>query len=426
MRRIALLVVALVLAAGCKDPTQPGREDVATPSFDGDDNGTAVVQVKHPTGKPAKDVANIQDAVDAATPGAVIQFARGTYAIEATTNIVVSVPGVTLQGHSRGTTIEGVTSPASPDFLVGHFLLNGGDQTVRDLTFHGFATALSFGEVAPAPRTGGYRLENSTFENGDVAFEFVTFSDQVSTVQDNEFINVTIPFFILGKTVHVLRNSNTNPEPAATPPGRPFNAGILLPEFLSGIRICENNLLEGNTVVENADGFILLTGAAGSLRNNVIRRNTFIDQVVFVEEDGTTGDNASMVVMDGPGVERNLIEENVLRGSEGLGVVLVQGSHNRIIGNKFFDLPGDRPTFTPSPGTAIFLGEASAHNQVRDNEFSNVVNTIVDLGTANVIGKGQDDGSFAVGPALRLSVSGRGSRVLDHPKLRVLRERMQN
>jgi parallel beta-helix repeat protein len=424
MRCIAPLLVALVLAGGCKDPTQPGREDVTTnPSFDGD---AVVVRVARPTGDPATDVANIEAAVAAATPGAVIQFARGRYAIEATTNIVISVPSVTLQGDSRGTTIRGVTSFASEDFLRGHFYLKGGDQKVRDLTFEGFATALSFGEVAPATRTGGYRLENSTFKNGDIAFEFVTFSDQISTVQGNKFINVTIPFFILGKTVHVLGNSNTNPKPTATPPGRPFNAGILLPEFLSGIRISENNVVQGNTVVENADGFILLTGAAGSLRNNLIRRNTFIDQVVFVEEDGTTGDNASMVVMDGPGVERNLIEENVLRGSEGLGVVLVQGHHNRIVGNQFFDLPGDRPTSTPSPGTAIYLGEASAHNQVRDNQFSNVVNTIVDLGTANVIGKGQGDGNFAAASALRLSVTGRGSLTLDHPRLRALRDRMKN
>jgi parallel beta-helix repeat protein len=426
MRRIAVLSVALILAAGCKDPTQPGREDVATPaSFNGDDNGGAVVQVARPTGKAEKDVANIKAAVAAATPGAVIQFARGTYRILETTQIIVSVPGVTLQGDSRGTTIRGITASAS-DFLVGHFLLNGGDQTVRDLTFEGFATALSFGEVAPAPRTGGYRVENSTFRNGDTGVEFVTFSDDVSTVRDNKFINVTFQFFILGKTVHFLGNSNTNPKPEATPPGRPFNAGVLFPEFLSDIRICENNLVEGNTVTGNADGFVIATGPAGSARNNVIRRNTFIDQRVFVEEDGTTGDNASMVVMDGPGVERNLIEENVLRGSEGLGIVLLQGNRNRIIGNKFFDLPGERPTFTPSPGTAIFLGEASAYNEVRENEFHNVVNTIVDLGTKNKIGPGQGNGAFSAVTAPRLSVTGRASRMLDHPKLRFLRDRMKN
>jgi parallel beta-helix repeat protein len=420
MRRIAFLSMALVMAAGCKDPTQPGREEVITrPSFD----GAAVVQVAHPTGNPARDVPNIEAAISAATPGALIQFAKGTYAIEATTNITVSVPAVTLQGHSKGTTIQGVTQFASPDFLEGHFVLNGGEQTVRDLNFLGFGTALSLGEVAPAARTGGYRIENSTFKNGDVAFEFVTFSDQVSTVRGNKFINVTIPFFILGKTVHLLGNSNTNPDPTATPPGRPFNAGILLPEFLSGIRIGENNLLEGNTVDRNADGFILATGAAGSLRNNVIRRNTFTNQVVFVDDDGSTGDNASMVVMDGPGVEQNLIEQNVLRGSEGNGVVILRGHHNRIVGNEFFDLPGVRPVFTPPPGTAILLGEESAHNQVRDNQFSNVLHTVVDQGFANVVGKDQS-ASLATASALRPSLSAARSRMLNHPKLRALYERM--
>jgi parallel beta-helix repeat protein len=429
MRRIALLSAALVLAAGCNDPTQPGRENVANvPSLDGDENGgAAVVQVARPTGKPAKDVANIRKAIAAATPGAVIQFDRGTYRLAKTPDdvdqILVSVPGVTLQGHSRGTTIAAVFFQAT-DFFQGYFRLNGGGQTVRDLTFDGFGTALSFGE--PGTETGGYRLEDCTFRSGDVPFEFVAFSDQVSTVRGNKFIDVSLPFIILGKTVHLSGNSITSPDDEAAPFGRPFNAGVVVPEFLSGIGISENNVLEGNTVEGNADGFIIPAFEGDRNRNNVVRGNTFIDQRVFVDENGQTGDNGSMVWLAGPGADENLIEDNVLNGSEGLGVVVEEGSRNRIVGNKFFDLPGEKPSFTPFPGTAIFLGKPTTGNQVRENEFHNVVNTIVDLGTKNKIGPGQGNGDFTAASALRLSVTGKEPRMLDHPKLRVLRDRMKN
>lgn len=419
MRRIALLLAAAVLAAGCEDPTQPVREDIApAPSFHFDNDDAAVVRVAAPTGDPAVDVPNIQAAVAAATPGAVIQFARGTYAIEEATHIVVSVPGVTLQGHRRGTTIRGV-SFVDPEFLSGHFLLNGGGQTVRRLTFEGFGVALSFGE--PGTPTGGYRLESCTFRNGDLPFDFVGFSDEVSTVQGNRFINVSLPFVILGKTVHFRENRVTAPDPAATPFGQPFNAGVLFPEFLSGGTVCENNVFQGNTVVGNADGFILFGGPGESCRNNVIRGNTFIRQRVF-----TPFDNGTMVWLVGPGVEGNLIKENVLRGSEGLGIVVEEGSGNRIVENTFSDLPGLKETFTPFPGTAIFLGEPTSGNRVRENEFENVVNAIVDLGTGNHIGKGQGVADFAAVSALRLSVTDVPSGGSDHPKLRFLRNYMRN
>jgi hypothetical protein len=431
MRRIAPMMAALVLAAGCNDPTQPGRENAATqPTFhgDNDDNG-AVVQVARPTGDPAIDVPNIQAAVDAATPGSTIQFARGTYRILETTNIVVSDRGVTLQGHRRGTTIRGVTSFASPDFFVGHFYLNGGRQTVRNLTFDGFATAISIGEAAPAARTGGYRIENSTFKNGDLAFEMVTFSDQVSKVQGNNFVDVGLQFFILGKTVHFRGNRNTNPNPAATPAGRPINAGVLLPEFLSGIFISENNRFEENRVEGNADGFILFAGPVASSRNNVVRGNTFVRQRVFLEPDGTTFDNATMIAAIGPGVDGNLFKDNVLRGSEGMGIIVEAGSDNRIVDNRFFDLPGERPTFDPFPGTGIVLGEATSGNVVRENVFKRVLTPIVDLGTGNIIKDEEDDDDdddLDGRIAARFSVTGKGLSGLDHPKLRMARERMRN
>ena len=296
--------------------------------------------------------------------------------------------------------------------------MNGGFQSVEGFTFEGFATALSFGELAGegVTRTGGYRLENCTFRSGDLPIEFIGLSDEVSTIQNNQFINVTLPFVISGQTVHFLGNTNSTPDYAATLLGRPLNAGVLFPEFSAGR--CENNVLEGNTVSGNTDGFILV-----DCRNNVIRGNTFIGQRVLAEGPG--GDNGSLVWAIGPNVQGNLIEQNELRGSEGQGIIIEEGSNNRIAGNQFSDLPGLKLSATGFPGTAIFLGEPTTRNEVRGNEFKKVVNTIVDLGTRNRIGKGQGKvvTEVAAGAALG-ATSGALSRMLDHPKLRFLRDRI--
>jgi hypothetical protein len=363
-------------------------------------------------------VPNIQAAVAEATPGAIIQFARGAYAMDATTQIVISVPRVTLQGHPRGTTIVGV--PGSPaEFLTGDFLLNGGHQTVRRLNFRGFSLALSFGE--PGTAVGGYRLEDCTFRNGDLPFDFVGFSDQVSTVRNNRFINVNLAFLILGKTVHFRGNSVSAPEPEKAPAGQPLFVGVLLPEFLSGSNVCENNVFERNRVAGISDGILLVAFGEERCRNNLVRWNTFVGQRVFVPTDGGT-----MFAALGDGVRRNLIEHNELRGSEGLGVIIGEGSHNRILGNKFSDLPGLKEAIVPFPGTAIFLGEPTTDNRVLRNEFEDVVNTVVALGTGNIIGRDQEDegdghqerADLAAESALRLSANrGPTNQLLE--KLRV-------
>lgn len=414
MKSSVLLCAAAVLAVGCEDPTRPSSDDVALLAHG--NTHAAVVRVAPPTGDPATDVASIEAAVAAATPGAIIEFGRGTYAIEATTELLVETRGVTLQGHRRGTTIR----VSSPDFSMirVHFRLVGGAQTVRRLTFEGFATAL----VLEGPGTA-YRVEGCTFRNGDVPLVFFGVSDDVSTVRGNKFINVTFPFLIFGKTVQFRWNSVTAPDPGATPFGQPFFAGGILPHPDSPI--CENNVLEGNTIVGNADGFLLFALFDGeTCRNNVIRENTFIRQRIF-----TPFDNGTMVWLIGPGVERNLIEDNVLRGSEGLGIVVEGGRNNRIVENEIRNLPGQKETFTPFPGTAIFLDEATSGNRVKENEFRNVAHTIVDLGTGNIIGDNDDDDrdrdhDDLVAPVLPRSMTRHGVRALDHPKLRFLRDRM--
>jgi hypothetical protein len=240
----------------------------------------------------------------------------------------------------------------------------------------------------------------------------VTFSEDVSTIRNNEFIDLGQPFVILGKTVHVTGNRTTAPNPASIPIlGQPFNAGILAPDLF--FRVCENNIFEGNTTIGNADGFIVIAEvAAGEFCfNNVFRRNVFRDQRVFTEFD-----NGSLLWATGNGVRENLIADNELRGSEGVGIVIEEGKRNRIVRNDIRNLPGTKDVANPFPGTAIFLGQGSRGNRVLGNEFRNVVRTVVDLGTNNVV--------QSAGLVVRDQAEPRlaeGSAASDNPKLRHLR-----
>lgn len=412
MRRISLLLAAAVLTA-CEAPTPPDSEGAAiVRRGERGHRDAAMVRVAAPTGNPAVDVPNIQAAVDAATPGALIQFARGTYAIEQETQFVISVPEVTLQGDRRGTTIRGVTACCPPN-LSGHFLLTGGHQTVRRLTFEGFTYAVSMG--APGSTLGGYRLENNAFRNGHVAFDFVAFSDDVSTVEHNEFVNLTTPFTVFGKNLHFRHNRLAITDATQTPLGQPFQAGLFVPEVFSGGTVCENFRVEGNTIVGFNDGFLFFTVPDGVCRNNIVRDNEFIRMRIY-NVFAPLFDNGTMAYFAGPGQhEGNLIMGNVLRGSEGVGLVLETGSRNRIIENEFSDLPGEKETFIGFPGTAIVLGAATTGNRVSKNEFKNVVNTIVDLGTRNIIkDKATDNLVAGSNPGLSLRRGESGPVERDH------------
>lgn len=376
-----LAVAALV--SGCQEPTQPPS------SLRLEKSDAAVVRVAAPTGNPAVDIPNIQAAVDAATPGAVIQFAHGTYAIgdPRETQFVVSAPGVTLEGDRRGTTLRGVELDAdNPDdwlccaLLSGTFLLNGGHQTVRRLTFDGYVWAISIG--APGTQTGGYRVENSTFRDGFVGVDFAGWSEEATTVEGNTFENVTAPVFILGKTLRIRHNRMTITDPAQLTFGQPAQAVLLAPEFLSGGTVSENNVIEENTIVRYNEGVFFLGGPSDVFRNHVIRNNQVIDARIY---NAFLVDNGTVAFLGGGLYQGNVIKDNVLRGSEGVGLVLDAGSDNWILGNEFHDLPGLKSTYSGFPGTAIILGAATSHNRLRGNEFENVVNTVVDLGTDNSV-----------------------------------------
>jgi hypothetical protein len=385
-RSIALpLLTTLMIASGCDRPTQPASEQAdLVPGLNDKASETelehsSVVYVAPPTGHAAADVESILAAVAVAEPGSTIQFAQGRYVLDSARQIVVSVPGVTLRGHSAGTTIRGVFGFNSE--LSGNFLMNGGRQTVRGLTFERFSLAVSFGEIAPVERTGGYRLEDCTFRNGDIAISFVGFSNDVSVIRNNRFINTGIPLATAGKTIHFRHNTVRVPDPTAVPLGSPDFVALILPEYLSGINVCENNRFEWNRVVGNADGFVFLVEPGQVCRNNLIRGNTFIGQRIFKPADG----GSITAAVGGGRFKGNLIADNVLRGSEGVGLYLLDGTDNRILRNQFSDLPGLKEPAPGFPGTAIILGEATSRNVLANNQFRNVQQEVVDLGTGNII-----------------------------------------
>jgi parallel beta-helix repeat protein len=192
---------------------------------------------------------------------------------------------------------------------------------------------------------------------------------------------------------------------------------LLAPEVLSGGTVSENNVIEENTVVRYNEAIFFLGGPRDVFRNHVIRHNEVIDARIY---NVFLIDNGTIAFLGGGLYQGNVIKDNVLRGSEGVGLVLATGNGNQIIGNEFHDLPGLKDTYSGDPGTAIILGAATTRNRVIRNEFENVVNTIVDLGTDNIIQNG-GKASVAAPPSLRSSTVGAGVPKLQHPKARFLR-----
>ena len=145
MKRLSVLTLLAFLALGCEQATEVGeRQGSLTESEPELAAGSHRVLVAPPTGDPAVDIPNIETAIAAAGPGDVIKFRKGEYAIDedgGNHQFVVSTPGVTLRGHWHGTTIRGV--PGFAPAFGGSFLLNGGNQAVRNITFEGFTTAIT-------------------------------------------------------------------------------------------------------------------------------------------------------------------------------------------------------------------------------------------------------------------------------------------
>lgn len=375
MKHVSLVITILFLTLA-----------MASVPVQADGNGT--VHVAAPTGDPAIDVANIEAAIAGAGPGDTVQFKRGTYRVFDDTQFLVATPGVTLQGARKGRTTLRATQVFAEIPFAGMFRLVGGGQTVRNLRFRDIYRALSIGE--PGASLGGYLVENCVFRNGDSGIEFVSFSDDVSTVRNNRFVDLRNSIFLVGKTVHFHNNEvlSRNPEDIVAT-GLPYFAVTVLPEFFSGINVAENNRIEGNSFVGGADAIILFGNFPGEVnRNNVIRNNHATGLRIFNEfNDG------SVVILAGSdvgAVEGNIVENNELEGSEGVGIPLEGADNNLITDNEIEDLSGDKETFSTTflgaeRGTGIFLDATSEGNVVDENELEDVQVGILDLGD-NLVG----------------------------------------
>lgn len=384
MRRLSFLVILTFLAFGCEqatevqEPNSPTNQVLLDDGFEGQ-----VILVAQPTGDFATDIANIGDAIAAAEPGDVIQFGDGVYAVgEAGANhtFFVTTPGITLQGHPRGTTLRGV-------YLKGGWPIFGfvgapGRVAILNLTFDGFGNAVWFGEWSVP--YGGYRVEGCAFHQGFRALYVMGFSEDVTTVQGNEFINVNLAFLLMGKTLHFRENKIAAPDPASMIYGQPLAVGEVIVDWWT-TNISENNVFQENTISGYADGFLFWGDWEGEInRNQVVRDNTFINQRIFAPWD-----NGSMVWLVGSDVgtvEGILIKENEYRKSEGIAIVSEHATLTQIMENRFSNLrDGPIDPYSGSPGTGVFLDPGSTFNRVIENTFKNVLNPIVDLGTNNII-----------------------------------------
>ncbi len=432
---LAGLVAAAALAA-CKEPTTPATSgtDVAATGLDAE---RTVVQVAPPTGDTAKDRASIRAAIALAHPGDVIRFAAGTYVIGVNVPfsfdfIPVPVPRVTLVGHPDGTTLRGCDiTPATQNGQCDGLALIGGHQTIRNITFEDFSNAgIILGELLTPSEPGGYRVEHNTFRNSFAGLGMFSQSSDVSRVENNDFINVAVPLSLFGKTVRFRRNRIVAPEPENIPVDQQ-PIGIIArgagPDFFGGFP-CENNVFERNYFEGMADGIIFDVFLDGECRQNVVRKNAFVGQKIFSELDG--GTMVFFINEDGffgggsSSVDKNVVADNTLLGSEGVGIILFGASRTTIAHNSIRDVsftPGFDPLFlgVNRSGVGVWVAEGSDANRIVGNRFRdtescavvlegdrNLVATkdhedvVLDLGMGNrVVGKGSVGSCEAVEPA---------------------------
>jgi parallel beta-helix repeat protein len=380
--------------------------------------GSDTVHVAPPTGEKAADRASVLAALERVRPGGTVQFAPGTYLIGGEI-IRITVPRLTLLGHSEGTTLRGC-GPEEMARELGAIALGercnllelaGARQTVRNLTFEHAFWALHVGccwEGFPymEPGEGGHLIERSTFRSNSNAVRVHGSWAEPSIIRDNRFRNNWHSVAIYGNTVHLLDNDISALAPEEVPGfGFPWDAvhiGPSMPihrsaEITPGS--CANNVVARNRIEGNPDGILIDTHRPGdSCRGNVVRDNTIIVSRVraparLVEEWGlseptfigtpiallnyaeafrragfrwTGRDWSRPAESDGyaEAVEEsflagNVIEGNRIVGAEGLGMEILFASGNRIANNTFTTIAPRDPFpgnfFGPRPEMGVPL-----------------------------------------------------------------------
>ena len=98
----------------------------------------------------------------------------------------------------------------------------GERSSVRRMTFRSFGTAVVVGYANPD--VGGYRVTDCTFLDSFVPVDASHATSQVTRISRNRFVNVLIPFKVLGDRFEISWNRITAPDPSRIPiygtPGR--------------------------------------------------------------------------------------------------------------------------------------------------------------------------------------------------------------
>lgn len=355
---ISLAVLAL---SSCAAPGEP----TAGPAAESERASTVlprrVVQVAPPAGNAGTDDESIRTALAAARAGDVIQFQAGVYRVVNGITYEVSTPGVELRGPSTAgnplTTFRG-GSIGHESFQSPTFRLTGEGQAVRHLDFLQVARGLELRESG-----GPYRVERCRFRRAlDGVFVSGPLTDVL--IRDNRFVNVGEPITLLStSSARVARNTMIAPDPGTIPVFPRAQAAVSLQ---CATDICAGNVIEDNLVSGHTEGVLIDPRFGAIVEDNVIRRNRFLGLRVFSEFE--TG---SMVAQEPSGgfIRDNRVVDNVLRGSEGTGILLLDAVRTTIAGNRISGVTGHPSLPQELSGVGVFVGPASAQNRILENVF---------------------------------------------------------
>jgi hypothetical protein len=326
-----------------------------------------MIYVAAPTGIVETDRASIEAAVNQAQPGDIIQFDKGTYVIGLENEgLIIDVPGITLQGHSEGTTLKGGDDLSYTGQYEGIFLI-GGKQTVRHFTFESFSTCAISLNMDFFSEKGGYVIENNIIQNCAMAVTYYGLSDDVTRITHNTINNNDQAWYIFGKTCHIEWNKIMATDPQQAPMvGYAGNVG----GFIAYLTSSENNVFAHNSISNIADGFQLVSAGDSTifLRNNKIFANKFVNQTIHTYMD--LGCMAFILNFGGT-LENNLVRNNHYYGSGGGGLMVWGAANTLIAHNSVSDVRFFPDNLWPT-GYGIFLDANSDKNKLLDNRFSNV------------------------------------------------------
>jgi parallel beta-helix repeat protein len=419
-RRIVSVLSLLVLAGAC-GPAGDNRID-----------DPPAVQVAPPTGTAASDRPAILQALDRVQPGGTVQFAPGLYVVGEV--VSVTTDRVTLLGHPEGTIFRGC-DPDDYQVMVGRFEaalpqgsaeeitsivrscgsleLIGSGVTVRGFTFEhsrlGICTNSCTDETS-VRESGGYIIEDNVFRNSANGVRPTQYSEEVSFIRNNIFVNTFHAVSGSGIHTHVIDNDISAPDPTSAPEHIVSFAIGLAGEAAGDLdeATCHDNVISGNRIDGHPDGIILLAFPGGECRQNTIRGNTISvsrpprasvapGYIAVANEDDSTAVGVPIQLYSLPGgsgteagrIARNLIEGNVILGAEGVGIEITRGSENRILDNELSEIrrrvpyPGNTlgwpAAWDDANGAAIWISPGSTGNEVRGNSFRSVAGPVVAL-----------------------------------------------